>query len=178
MCDAEPTAHVVDRIHAWQAAEAPDAEYFHNEVGYNYRLSNIQAALGVAQLEQIEGFVERKRQIAAVYEEAFKTLPEVRTMPLVDDVEPTFWLYTVLLHNKTTLDAHRRFISRIRAEGVETRSMWHPIHDLPPYRYCQSYRIEHSPELFSRSVSLPSGVRLDEDDLERCIKVFKQNLPG
>ncbi len=161
-----------------QAKDDPQ-EYFHNEVGYNYRLSNIQAALGVAQLEQIDRFIDRKRSIARTYEDAFRDLPGVETMPAeTPGVRPTFWLYTVLLDEAITLEERRRFVSAIRKDGVGARSLWHPIHDLPPYRGCQAYDIQISPELFRRAISLPSSVGIPEDDLGRSISVFKKNLPG
>lgn len=160
-----------------QAKDDP-VEYFHNEVGYNYRLSNLQAALGVAQLEEIDRFVDRKRTIAQTYEKALGRLPGIRTMPHLDGLEPTFWLYTVLLDDQTTLDDRRSFIASLRSDGVGARSLWRPIHDLPPYGDCQSYRIESSPRLFRRAVSLPSSVGISKAALERCIESFQRHLPA
>lgn len=143
-------------------------EYVHEEVGYNYRLTNLQAALGVAQLEQLPGFVARKREIARVYDEAFRGMP-LTLMPKLDGVEPTYWLYTVLLEDGVTQTQRKAFIRALHARGIEARPLWHTIHDLLPYQDCQRYRIEHAPRLYNRAVSLPSSVGLSEADQQRTI---------
>ena len=109
-------------------------EYIHREVGYNYRLTNLQAAVGLAQLEQLEGFIQRKRSIAAFYEKALRDVSELTLMPTPAHTEPTFWLYTVLLKPGTSVPARQAFIERLRAQGIEARPLWHPIHRLPPYQ--------------------------------------------
>lgn len=158
-----------------QAKDDP-IEYLHKEVGYNYRLSNLQAALGVAQLEEIERFVGIKRSIARFYEENLGQLPGIRTMPRVANSEPTFWLYTVLLDPETTLASRRRFVDNLRSDGIGVRSLWYPINDLPPFQKCQSYQITSSSDLFRRAVSLPSGVGIQKTSLERCTESFVRHL--
>lgn len=149
-------------------------EYVHNEVGYNYRLTNIQAALGVAQLEKIEDFISRKRAIAQTYREALCNLPAVRLMPSPPHTEPTYWLYTVLLSEATGLSERKAVIQQLRDMGVEARPLWHTIHNLPPYRGSQAYQIEHSVRLYERGVSLPSSVGLAAEEQQKCIEVLKE----
>ena len=151
-------------------------ESVHNEVGYNYRLTNIQAALGVAQLERIEEFITKKRAIARAYEEAFSDLGGITTMPTPPNSEPTYWLYTVLLDKQTSLAGRKAVIKRLHENGIGARPLWHTIHNLPPYRYCQAYQIEHSIRLYERGVSLPCSVGLSSNDLQRCITAFRQNI--
>ncbi len=156
-----------------QAKDDP-LEYVHNEVGYNYRLTNIQAALGVAQLEQLDKFIARKQAIARGYGEAFANLPGITPMPTPPHSEPTYWLYSVLLGEGTTIKERKALIRALNEEGIGSRPFWHTIHDLPPYCNCQAFQIEHSVRLYERGVSLPCSVGLKEGDLERCIEVFKQ----
>jgi perosamine synthetase len=156
-----------------QAKDDP-IEYIHNEIGYNYRLSNIQAAIGVAQMEQIEGFIAKKRAIARVYEKAFRELNYITPMPTQPSTEPAFWLYTILLHQKTTSDERKAIIRKLNENGIGSRPLFYPIHGLPPYRNCQSYQIEHAFHLYHRSVSLPSSVGLKAHDLGRCIAAVKE----
>ena len=156
-----------------QAKDDP-LEYVHGEVGFNYRLSNIQAALGVAQLERLDEFIRRKREIAEAYRGGLQDLDGITLMPSPPHVEPTYWLYTVLLSDASTLSQRRDVIRRLDARGVSARPLWHTVHDLPPYRSCQAYCIEHSPDLYRRGVSLPSSVGLDRGTLMTCISHLKK----
>jgi len=160
-----------------QAKDDP-LEYMHKEIGYNYRLSNIQAAMGVAQLEQIDGFIAKKRVIAKSYETAFRGLKKIILMPSPAHTQPTYWLYTVLLDGRVALGERKKVIKTLHEKGVGARPLWHTIHDLPPYRNCQSFQVEHSVSLYERGVSLPCSVGLEKNDLERCIAVVRESLPG
>ena len=155
-------------------AKDDELEYIHNEVGYNFRLSNLQAAVGVAQLEQLDGFIEKKRVIARAYTEAFQDVDAVTRMPSPAHTEPTYWLYTILLNEGTTLARRQAIVQTLRAEGIGVRPLWHPIHGLPPYRYAQAIQIEHSISLYERGISLPSSVGLEEAQLHRCMTRVKQ----
>lgn len=169
-----------ERAHAERArylstqAKDDPLEYVHQEIGYNYRLTNVQAAIGVAQLEQLDDFVARKRTIARTYEEAFGGLDGITLMPSLAHGEPTYWLYTVLLEENVTLRGRQSVIEGLRRNGVGARPIWHTLHDLPPFRGCQAYRIEHAPRLYRRGVSLPSSVGLGAEQLDRCIRVLSE----
>lgn len=157
-------------------AKDDEREYIHHEVGYNYRLTNLQAAVGVAQLEQIEPFLERKRRIASTYEEAFRDLPGLTRMPVPPDTEPTYWLYTVLLREGITVEERKAFLEKLQADGIGARPLWHPIHRLLPYRQEQAIEIEAADRLYARAVSLPSSVGLDEADQRRCIEAVLRHI--
>ena len=151
-------------------------EYLHEEVGYNYRLTGLQAALGLAQLEQLEGFIERKRAIARMYKKELSGIGGITCMPTPRDTEATYWLYTVLLKAGTTLAQRRSVIEKLHQLGVGARPLWAPVHSLKPYRGCQAIEIEHASRLYERAVSLPSSPGLTDRQLERCIETFKQVL--
>lgn len=149
-------------------------ESIHNAVGYNYRMTSVQAALGLAQLEQLDGFIARKRAIARAYDTALRGLDGLTVMPTPPHTEATYWLYTILLDPSTTLMERQTMISALRTAGIEARPFWHPIHGLPPYRDCQTVAIEHSMRLYERGVSLPSSVGLAESELEWCVAMVKE----
>ena len=151
-----------------QAKDDP-LEYFHNEVGYNYRLTNVQAAIGLAQLEQADRFLARKRAIAAAYSRGLEDIDGLAFMRVVPECEPAVWLWTFLLPAATTLAERKAGIARLNAAGIGARPLWHPIHELPPYREYQAYRIDHAMRLYGRAISLPSGVGLTDEQLQRCI---------
>lgn len=151
-------------------------EYVHREVGYNYRLTNLQAALGVAQLEQLERFLARKRDIARWYAEGLRDLDGVSLMPTSPDTEATYWLYTILLRPGTTVAQRRAVVARLEAEGIGARPLWHPIHDLPPYRDCEAVDITCAPDLYARAISLPSSPTLTEEDVRACCESVRRAL--
>ena len=162
--------------HLTTQAKRGGIEYLHDEVGYNYRLTNIQAALGLAQLEQLGTFIERKRAIAQRYETALRGLERLSVMPRPVGVDATYWLYTVLLDQETTLDERVRVIAHVRARGIEARPLWHPIHALEPYQGFLAYAIEQANDLYTRGICLPSSVGLREEDQARCLAVLKEAL--
>jgi len=155
-------------------AKDDELEYIHNEVGYNYRLTNLQAALGVAQLEQLDSFLVRKRAIAQVYAEALRDLKGITLMPSPKETQPTWWLYTFLLREGTPLKERKKILHQLQEAGIGARPLWHPIHSLPPYRDCQGVELEVSDRLYERGISLPSSVGLEQRDLNRCIAAVRQ----
>ncbi len=158
-------------------AKVEGMEYVHSEVGYNYRLTNLHAAVGLAQLEQLATFVEKKRAMARIYEEALRDLHGITLMPSPAHTEPTYWLYTILLPKGTTVPARQEWLTQLRAQGIEARPLWHPIHQLPPYETCQSVEMTCAPELYARAVSLPSSVGLSDAEVQRCASVVKELWP-
>ena len=159
-----------------QAKDDP-VEYIHNEIGYNYRLSNIQAAMGVAQLEQIDEFLESKRAIARAYEKGLANLELVTLMPAQPDTEPVYWLYTALLEPGITLEQRQQVVRNLESHGVNARPLWRPISSLPPYAECQAFQIEHAPGLYRRAVSLPSSVGLTGEEVEKVVAAVKESVP-
>ena len=155
-----------------QAKDDP-VEYIHNEIGFNYRLTNIQAAMGVAQMEQLESFIEKKRTIAGAYREGLCDLEGITLMEAQPEIEATYWLYTVLLQQKATVDERKGVIARLSQDGIGARPLWHPIHGLPPYAHCQAFQIEESDRIYRRGVNLPSSVGLEAVDQQKCIAAFR-----
>jgi perosamine synthetase len=158
-----------------QAKDDP-IEYLHNEIGYNYRLTNIQAAMGVAQMEQVEDFIAKKRSIARAYEEALGPLEVLTLMPRQPDTDPVYWLYTILLPAGTTLAERQITVQELNQAGFGSRPLWHPLHRLPPYLGCPAYQIEHSEDLYLRGISLPCSVGLTATELERSISAVKERV--
>ncbi|MBI4257073.1 LegC family aminotransferase [Candidatus Uhrbacteria bacterium] len=156
-----------------QAKDDP-VEFIHNEIGYNYRLTNIQAALGVAQLERLDEFIEKKRVIAQVYRAALSDLSGIAPMPSAPDVEPIYWLYTVLLSERTTLERRKGVLRDLIEKGIDARPLWHTIHDLPPYRNSRAFRIENSPRLYEGAISLPSSVGITEEQVRQCALALQE----
>ena len=158
-----------------QAKDDP-VEHVHAAVGYNYRLSGVQAAIGLAQLEQLEPFIARKAGIAARYRTALDGVRELTLMPAPADVRATYWLFTVLLPEGTTVARRKQLIGALHEQGIGARPFWHPMHQLKLFRGCQAFAIDTSPRLYARGVSLPSSVSLTDVDVDRCARTVLRVL--
>ncbi len=130
-------------------------KYEHDAVGYNYRMPNVNAAIGVAQMEQLSAFVDNKRQTAAAYAEFFrqKDIPFI-TEP--DGARSNYWLNAIVLENYAARDA---FLEFTNAQGVMTRPVWTLLHHLPMYRSAPRGDLSTAEWLAERIVNIPSGVR-------------------
>ena len=147
-----------------QAKDDP-VEYVHNEIGYNYRLTNLQAAVGCAQLEQLPSFIASKRRIASLYSDALKHIPGIMTMSPASWAKSTFWLYTVLVDAKSAGAGSRALLRRLEQAGIETRPLWRPIHLNPAFRNCSQFDCAVAERLNRDALSLPSSVGLSDESL-------------
>ena len=141
-------------------ARADAVDFVHAEIAYNYRLTNLQAALGVAQLEQLDAFVGAKRETARHYTEALGRLDGVAPFTEASWAFSTYWMSSVLLDPAAWGD-RRALIARGQAAGIELRPLWYPTHRQPAFRGCAHYRVEIADRLHARGVSLPcsSGIQ-------------------
>ncbi|HAR97334.1 MAG TPA: aminotransferase DegT [Syntrophus sp. (in: bacteria)] len=158
-----------------QAKDDP-LEYIHNSIGYNYRLTNLLAALGCAQMEQLESFLDKKRAIARRYDEAFRNIPGLRTPRTAEWAAPNAWLYTVLVDETAAPLDSRELMRRLQAQGIQSRPLWHPIYTLPPYADCPAYRVETADILYRRALSIPCSVGLTEADQDRVSGAVAEGL--
>ena len=143
-------------------------EWIHREVGFNYRLTNLQAALGVAQLEQLETFVSSKRETARAYAVALAALGGAEPLGEAPWATSSYWMYSVLLDPACYGDA-RDLIARANAEGIQLRPLWRPLHRQPIFEGHQAYRVEVADRLYARGVSLPCSVGITSEERLRVI---------
>ena len=155
-----------------QAKDDP-IEYVHHEIGYNYRLTNLQAAVGVAQMENLDDYIRIKREIAGRYAKSLADVPGLTLPHETPWAFSTFWLYTVLV-DEARYGMDSRALQRALAErNIQTRPLWAPIHGQRPYRDCQAYRIETTDRLYRDALSLPCSVGLGQADQERVIETVR-----
>jgi perosamine synthetase len=153
----------------------PKRPYWHEVVGYNYRMTNLQAAVGVAQVKRLPSFIAKKRELARWYEKYLSPLAQtgkIRLHPEAAWARGVFWMYSVLLADTgLTVDAVRLGLSK---RGVDTRPFFHPTHTLPPYS--TDVRLPIAEELASRGLNLPSGVGLEQGQIERVAQALAEAL--
>ena len=153
-------------------AKDDEIEYVHGTVGYNYRLTNVQAALGCAQLEQIEPFIEKKRAIAKRYEDAIHSLPGLSPMPHAAWADPVYWLYTILIDETTYGEDSRALMRRLAQNNIQARPLWQPLHRSPAHATAQSCGGEVTDKLNRMALSLPCSVGIEPQELESVIAVI------
>lgn len=156
-------------------AKEDGIEYIHHNVGYNYRMNNVLAALGLAQLETIEERLAKKRESFALYEEALGPVGASRLVQQPARSDSNRWFYAFTCADASAKDELLR--ACIEAD-IQARPLWYPNHLQAPYRNMQSYRIERAVWFYERLVNLPCSVTLTQDDIARVVEVIETSHPG
>jgi perosamine synthetase len=146
-------------------AKDDSKRFIHHEIGYNFRLTNIQAALGVAQLEMLAGFLERKREIYDQYRSALKGLDGLSIAEVPDYADNNHWMNVLQIDSGAFGEDREALMGRLEANGIETRPVWALNHTQKPYKNCQIYLIERAEGLLNNSLCLPSSTNLSDEDL-------------
>lgn len=149
--------------HLTTQARLPGLAYQHDEIGFNYRLTNVAAALGVAQLEQLPHFLERKREIAARYDRVFAGHAGIAIPPRATWAVPSSWLYSLRTSDREAL------LASLTAEHVEARPIWTPVHAMPMYRDAPRLGGGNAVRLAAEGLSLPCSVSLTAEDQDRVV---------
>ena len=149
-------------------AREPVPWYEHRELGYNYRLSNVLAAIGVGQMEVIEERVAKKRRIFGWYRELLGE-DGYEWMPELPEARGNRWLTTLLVKRGDPL----RIVEALEAENIEARPLWKPMHSQPLFAGAKIYGGQKSEELFARGLCLPSGTRLGRETVARICDIVR-----
>ncbi len=166
------------RFLATQARE-PDLHYEHKELGYNYRLSNLLAAVGRGQLEVIDNRVSTRRSIFNRYEKALSHIDGFTFMQEADYGKSNRWLTTLSVDEKSTGISRTHIIDTLEKENIESRPVWKPMHLQPlynSYEYVRNDDRDVSAELFEKGLCLPSGSNLSENDQNRIIDIILDTI--
>lgn len=144
--------------HLTTTAKVPHPyEYVHDEIGYNYRMPNINAALLVAQLEQLDAFLSNKKETAQIYKDFFANIESMEFLAEPQDSVSNYWLHSIMLKNKEQRD---KFLEFTNKNGVMTRPIWRLMNELEMFKDCQSSSLDNAKYLSQRVVNIPSSVRL------------------
>ena len=156
--------------HLSTQAKVDPVEYVHDEIGFNYRLTNIQAALGVAQLEQLDEYVDAKRRIAAEYTRQLSGVPGLTPMSEAGWATSAFWLYTVLVDPDLYGSDSRGLLRRLAGRNIQARPLWQPLHRSPAHRSSPATDAPVADRISAMALSLPSSVGLTAEDQQRVIE--------
>ncbi len=153
------------------------ARYLHKDIGYNYRMTNLQAAVGLAQTLRINDLINKKRQMACLYNERLKDIEGV-ILPIEEKwAKNVYWMYSILIDKKAFGISRDRFREELLKEGVETRTFFIPMHRQPVFRKMGLFKNERYPvaeDISGRGLYLPSGMNMDEEKIDFvCNKIRK-----
>ncbi len=174
MVVSEDEAILTRANHLSTKAKADELYFVHDEVGFNYRLTNLQAALGIAQLEQIEDFIARKRDNYLRYQEAFDEFPGLKLLRFRSDIRPNYWFYSLYIEDSFSVQRDR-MIQRLQALGIQTRPIWGLIHQQKPYRNSQTFQIQTALEYWKHVVNIPCSSNLSPSDVDVVIAAIKNS---
>ena len=165
-CLAEKVKHLSTQ------AKTDSIEYDHDEIGYNYRLTNIQAAMGVAQMEGLDKFVEIKRKNALRYQNLLSNINSIEFLWEKPWVKSNFWLYTI----KVSTFHKKSLIDYLLSKNIQVRPMWKPIHILPMYKDCQTFRVESALNIYDTALNLPCSIGIKMEEIEFTVEKIKSYL--
>ncbi len=147
--------------------------YEHSEVGYNYRMSNICAAIGLGQLESLSNRVKRKREIFNFYKKELSMIKEITFLEDSKERYSNYWLTTVVLDKNSIIEKDKLRL-HLAQYNIESRFLWKPMHLQPVFKDCKSYINGVSEDLFNRGLCLPSGTNLSVEDLDRVVQRIRE----
>lgn len=171
------TSEMVDRLRYLSTQAKDDPHYYiHNEVGYNYRMTNLQAALGVAQMEELPDFIERKQRNYQLYQELFKDYELGKLVTFRSETSSNQWFYSLEIPMEKIHGTMRDIITRLEQKGVQTRAIWGLIHEQLPYKDAITYQIEKAVYYSKCILNIPSSTQLTEEDIRFAAERIKETL--
>lgn len=167
----------VDHLRYLSTQAKNDPQYYiHDEVGYNYRMTNLQAALGVAQMEELEEFIGRKQRNYELYKREFDGFDLVELMPFRVGTSSNKWFYSLKIDRTRITTAMREIIIALEKEGIQTRAIWGLINEQKPYEGEETYELEKAPYYASRILNIPSSTQITEEEIKYVADKVKQLL--
>jgi len=163
MLVARDPKHTKHARHLATQAKSDELYFDHDEIGFNYRMTNVQAAMGVAQLELIESFIDIKRNNYLRYKEL-----GIDLLPFCEYIRPNYWFYSHISDDRDKLIEH------LKDHSIQARPVWKLIHTLPMYKKCRAYSIDKAYTYHKSIVNIPCSSNLNKDDLNRVAESIKR----
>ena len=152
--------------HLTTQAKLDPVEYVHDRVGYNYRLTNVQAAMGCAQLEQLDDYIAQKKRSAAAYSEMLAGIDGLSCMREAPWASSTAWLFSVMVDDQKFGMDSRELMKFLEKRGIQSRPLWQPLNQSPAHATSQSYHVTAANIINRNVLSLPSSVGLTAEEIE------------
>ena len=166
---------LVEKVRFLSSQAKKDTLYFiHDEIGYNYRMLNLQAALGTSQIDQLESFIETKIKNYEIYKEELEKIEGLEILPFVEGIRANHWFYSLKIDKKKYGIGRDELLQKLVDAGIQTRPIWGLIHQQKPYSACQSYEIEKALYYYDRILNLPCSSNLTEKEVYQVIEKIRE----
>ena len=166
---------LVEKVRFLSSQAKKDTLYFiHDEIGYNYRMLNLQAALGTSQIDQLESFIETKIKNYEIYKEELEKIEGLEILPFVEGIRANHWFYSLKIDKEKYGIGRDELLQKLVDAGIQTRPIWGLIHQQKPYSTCQSYEIEKALYYYDRILNLPCSSNLTEKEVYQVIEKIKE----
>ena len=170
-------SETVDHLRYLSTQAKNDPHYYiHDEVGYNYRMTNLQAALGVAQMEELPEFIHRKQRNYELYSKEFEGFDLVELMKFRDGTDSNKWFYSLKINRSRISATMREIITSLEKKGIQTRAIWGLINEQKPYDGEETYKLEKAPYYASRILNIPSSTQITEEEIKYVADEVKELL--
>lgn len=172
-------AATVDHLRYLSTQAKNDPHYYiHDEVGYNYRMTNLQAALGVAQMEELPKFVRRKQANYGKYKELFEGYDLAKLIGFREGTESNKWFYSLEINRNRIQASMREIITALEKRGVQTRAIWGLINEQLPYENEDTYLLEKAPYYAARILNIPCSTQITDAEIAYVAAQIKEVLEG
>ena len=166
---------LVEKVRFLSSQAKKDTLYFiHDEIGYNYRMLNLQAALGTSQIDQLESFIETKIKNYKIYKEELEKVEGLEILPFVEGIRANHWFYSLKIDKEKYGIGRDELLQKLVDAGIQTRPIWGLIHQQKPYSACQNYKIEKALYYYDRILNLPCSSNLTEEEVYQVIEKIKE----
>lgn len=166
---------LVEKVRFLSSQAKKDTLYFiHDEIGYNYRMLNLQAALGTSQIDQLESFIETKIKNYKIYKEELEKIEGLEILPFVDGIRANHWFYSLKIDKEKYGIGRDELLQKLVDAGIQTRPIWGLIHQQKPYSTSQSYEIEKALYYYDRILNLPCSSNLTEKEVYQVIEKIRE----
>lgn len=166
---------LVEKVRFLSSQAKKDTLYFiHDEIGYNYRMLNLQAALGTSQIDQLESFIETKIKNYKIYKEELEKIEGLEILPFVEGIRANHWFYSLKIDKEKYGIGRDELLQKLVDAGIQTRPIWGLIHQQKPYSACQNYEIEKALYYYDRILNLPCSSNLTEKEVYQVIEKIKE----
>jgi len=166
---------LVEKVRFLSSQAKKDTLYFiHDEIGYNYRMLNLQAALGTSQIDKLESFIETKIKNYKIYKEELEKIEGLEILPFVEGIRANHWFYSLKIDKEKYGIGRDELLQKLVDAGIQTRPIWGLIHQQKPYSACQNYEIEKALYYYDRILNLPCSSNLTEKEVYQVIEKIKE----
>ena len=170
---------VVDHMRYLSTQAKDDPHYYiHDEIGFNYRMTNLQAALGVAQMEELPEFIKRKQKNYDTYCKLFDSYQNGKIIGFREGTFSNKWFYSLEINRDNIKIPMREIITELEKCGIQTRAIWGLISEQKPYQYEKAYKLEKASYYAGRILNIPSSTQITVDDIEYTVEHIKKVLGG